>query len=270
MRFNEITRTAVTGMALLIFAAGQAAATEDMQATPTAGLHGSIGVGVGVKPEYEGAKDHKTALMPNINLFYGDTFFLTGMKAGANLLQYKTGQGVSITAGPLLALRGGRNQDDNDALRGLGDIDRALDAGGFVRFRKQGWQASVDVRQNVTDTDQGATVNFSAGHGVPLSQKLRLRANLDATWASSDYMKTFYGVDALQSAQSGIAQYEAGSGLKHVGASLMADYSISREWAGFASLRYKRLLGDAADSPIVTNFGEKDQVSASIGIKYRF
>ena len=87
---------------------------------------------------------------------------------------------------------------------------------------------------------------------------------------SSDCMKTFYGIDAAQSAQSGLAQYEAGSGFKHVGASLMADYSINRERAGFASLRYKRLVGDAADSPIVANFGDRDQVSAGIGIKYRF
>lgn len=38
----------------------------------------------------------------------------------------------------------------------------------------------------------------------------------------------------------------------------------------YASLRYKRLLGDAADSPIVANLGDRDQVSAGIGIKYRF
>ena len=270
MRSTLVTSTATMGMAFLVLASTPAVADEDMPATPGAGLHGSIGIGVGSRPEYEGAKDQKTRLMPNINLFYGDTFFLTGMKAGANLLKYQTAQGVSIGAGPLLALRRGRDQGDNAVLNGLGDIDRALDAGGFVRFRKQGWQASIDVRQNLTDTDQGATVNFSAGHGMRVSEKLRLRTNLDTTWASSDYMKTFFGIDALQSARSGIARYEAGSGFKHVGVSLMADYSINREWAGFATLRYRRLIGDAADSPIVANLGARDQVTANIGIKYRF
>lgn len=270
MRSTRMTSIATLGMALLMLASTPAAADEDMPAAPGAGLHGSIGIGVGTRPEYEGAKDQKTRLMPNINLFYGDTFFLTGMKAGVNLLKYQTAHGVSISAGPLLALRHGRDQDDNAALNGLGDIDPALDAGGFVRFRKQGWQASIDVRQNLTDTDQGATVNFSAGHGMRVSEKLRLRTSLDTTWASSDYMKTFFGIDALQSAQSGIAQFEAGSGFKHVGVNLMADYSINREWAGFATLRYRRLLGDAADSPIVANLGARDQVTANIGIKYRF
>jgi outer membrane scaffolding protein for murein synthesis (MipA/OmpV family) len=113
-------------------------------------------------------------------------------------------------------------------------------------------------------------VNFTAGHGMRVSEKLRLRTSLDTTWASSDYMKTFFGIDATQSANSGIAQYEAGSGFKHVGVSLIGDYSINHTWTGFASLRYKRLLGDAADSPIVATLGARDQVTASVGIKYRF
>lgn len=270
MRFTKMTSTVAAGLALLIVGTGRAAADEDMPTLPTAGWHGSIGIGVATMPEYEGAKDSKTRAVPNINLYYGDSLFFTRMTAGANLLRHTTEQGVAITAGPLLGLRHGRDQDDHAALNGLGDIDRALDAGGFFRLRKQGWQASIDVRQNIIDTDQGATVNFRAGYSMPLSPKLRLHTNLDTSWASSDYMKTFYGIDATQSAQSGLAQYDAGSGFKHVGANLIADYSINREWAGYASLRYKRLVGNAADSPIVANFGDRDQVSAGIGIKYRF
>lgn len=269
MTLTGMVSAMVAGIALLSFAIDQATAGEDMQAPP-AGLHGSIGMGVAVMPEYEGSKDHKTRAIPNINLFYGDTLFFTRMTAGANLLHFKTEQGVAITAGPLLSLRRGRDQDDNAALNGLGDIDRALDAGGFVRFRKQGWHASVDIRQNVTNSGQGATMKFSAGHGIPLGQKFKLRANFETTWASADYMKTFFGIDALQSAQSGIAQYEAGSGFKDAGVSVMADYAIAHDWSGFATIRYKQLLGDAADSPIVANLGSRDQASASVGIKYRF
>jgi len=263
---GKITRVIVAGM---ISATSLAVAGEDIS-SPSAGLHGNIGMGLNVVPEYEGSKSSKTRVMPAINLYYGDLLFFTRMTAGANLLHYKTEQGVSITAGPLLALRSGRNQDANAALNGLGDIDTGLDAGGFVRFRKQGWQASIDVRQNITNSNQGATMKLSAGHGIPLGQKLKLRANLEATWASADHMKTFFGIDTLQSVQSGIAQYEAGSGFKDAGLSVMADYAITRDWSGFATFRYKQLLGDAADSPIVSGLGSKDQLSSGIGIKYRF
>jgi outer membrane scaffolding protein for murein synthesis (MipA/OmpV family) len=269
MTFTKVTSAVAAGIILLISATGRAAADESMQATP-AGLHGSIGIGVAVMPEYEGSKEYKTRAMPNINLFYGDSLFFTHMTAGANLLRFKTEGGVAITAGPLLALSRGRDPDENAALNGLVGSDRALDAGGFVRFRKQGWQASFDVRQNVTNSDQGATVRLTAGHGIPLGQKFKLRANLETTWASADYMKTFFGIDALQSAQSGIAQYEAGSGFKDAGVSVMADYAITHDWTGYATLRYKQLLGDAADSPIVADLGSREQMFAGIGIKYRF
>ncbi|HLA02136.1 MAG TPA: MipA/OmpV family protein, partial [Aestuariivirga sp.] len=117
MTLTGITSAVVAGIALLSFVIDQATAGEDMQAT-SAGLHGSIGMGVAVMPEYEGSKDHKTRAIPNINLFYGDTLFFTRMTAGANLLRFKTEQGIAITAGPLLALRRGRDQDENAVLNG--------------------------------------------------------------------------------------------------------------------------------------------------------
>lgn len=268
MKSSRMTRPSIASLVLLMLAAAPAMADENLPPAQSEGLHGSVGLGVGVRPAYEGADERKTRLTPNINLFYGDTFFLTGMTAGANLWKHTTAQGLSISAGPLLALRRGRDEDN--ALIGLGEIDHGLDAGGFIRLRKDGWQARADVRKDVTSGDGGATVNLSVGYGQPVTQNLRLRANLDTAWASTAYMNAFYGIDATQSANSGIAQYAAGSGFKQVGASLSADYAISREWGGFASLRYTRLIGDAADSPIVAALGSKDQVATTVGIKYRF
>lgn len=270
MQLSNMKNVAIACMILPLLAATPVMAEEDMPPTHSEGLHGSIGLGVGVRPAYEGANERNTRLTPNINLYYGETFFLTGMTAGANLWKHTTVQGLSISAGPLLALRHGREEDDNAALAGLGDIDRSLDAGGFVRFRKDGWQARADIRKDVTNGDGGTTVNLSAGYGMPVAQNLRLRANLETTWASAAYMNTFYGIDATQSANSGITQYAAGSGFKHVGASLAANYAISREWGGFATVRATRLIGDAADSPIVATLGSRNQVTTTIGIKYRF
>lgn len=254
----------------LLLTTAAAPANDDTPRARHEGLHGSIGLGVGVRPAYEGADETKTRLTPNIHLFYGDTFFVSGMTAGANLWKHQTKQGVNISAGPLLAVRRGRDESDYAVLRGLGDIDHALDAGGFVRFRKGGWQARADVRKDVTNGDGGTTVNLSGGYGMPITQNLRLRTGVDTTWASSAYMSTFYGIDATQSANSGIAPYTAGSGFKHVGVSLAADYAINHEWGGFVSLHHTRLIGDAADSPIVATTGSKNQVAATIGVKYHF
>ena len=262
---------AVAGVILL--AAGNATAqtlAEEEMLSPVAGLHGSIGAGVGVRPEYEGAKERKAGIMPRINLLYGERLFIVGTSAGINALYFTTQRGFAVTAGPLLALRRGRKEGDNAALQGLGDIDAALDAGVFARLRVQDWQASLDVRKNVTQSGQGATLNLSTGRSMMLSPSVRLRASVEAAWASTDYMKTFFGVDAQQAARSALTPYSPAAGFKDVGASLLADYAINSHWGGFAALRFKRLLGDAADSPIVAGLGKKNQIAAGIGIQYRF
>lgn len=72
MILTGITSAVVAEIALLNFATGQTTAGEDMPA-PSTGLHGSIDMVVAVMPEHEGSKDHKTRVIPKINLFYGDS-----------------------------------------------------------------------------------------------------------------------------------------------------------------------------------------------------
>lgn len=271
-RFNRAKKTIVAAGVIFLAAGNTPAQTlaEEEILTPAAGLHGSIGVGVGVRPEYEGAKERKAGVMSRINLLYGDRLFIVGTSAGINALNFTTQRGLAVAAGPFLAFRRGRKEGDNAALQGLGDIDAALDAGVFARLRVQDWQASMNVKKNVTQSGKGATVNLSASRNMTLSPDLRLRASVEAAWVSKDYMKTFFGVDAQQSARSGLAPYSPAAGFKDVGAGLLADYTINRHWGGFTTLRFKRLVGDAADSPIVASVGKKNQIAAGIGIQYRF
>lgn len=63
--------------------AAAAAADADMP-TKGDGLYGSLGLGGGARPVYDGSSDEKIRVLPNLNLFYGDVLFLTGMMAGAN------------------------------------------------------------------------------------------------------------------------------------------------------------------------------------------
>jgi outer membrane scaffolding protein for murein synthesis (MipA/OmpV family) len=80
-------------------------------------------------------------------------------------------------------------------------------------------------------------------------------------------MDSFFGVDSKQSAESGLKKYKAESGIKDVNLSVTAGYSITNRWRLGGKVEYKRLLGDAADSPIVE---DKNQFLAGIGISYHF
>ena len=78
-------------------------------------------------------------------------------------------------------------------------------------------------------------------------------------------MESFFGIDAQQSANSGLQNHDAEAGIKDVNLSVSVGYPISKRWRVGTMLEYKRLLGDAADSPIVD---DKNQFVAGISLSY--
>jgi outer membrane protein len=89
------------------------------------------------------------------------------------------------------------------------------------------------------------------------------------SFASEDYMETYFGVDAAQSAASGLPVFDAEGGIKGVGVEAEWRYALTRRWALVGEAGYERLVSDAADSPI-TEVGSENQFSAALGLTYRF
>ena len=81
-------------------------------------------------------------------------------------------------------------------------------------------------------------------------------------------MSTFFSVDARDAAASGLAQYDADGGLKDVWVQPMFVFLFSKKWHLGFGFRYKLLLGDAADSPVVDVQGSKNQFLAGLGLIY--
>jgi outer membrane protein len=75
---------------------------------------------------------------------------------------------------------------------------------------------------------------------------------------------------SAQAVTSGLPAFAARAGLKSTGAVGSVTYQWTPHLATMAYVEYARLLGDAADSPIVTQRGSPDQVTAGIGAKYSF
>jgi outer membrane protein len=220
----------------------------------------SIGVAGGVSPEYEGSEDYEFGFGPNFAVTWREVFY-KGKTLGANLIRQK-----NFKAGPILSWTSGRDEDDNDTLDGMGDVDSSTEVGGFVSYRIKPWRFRLEARQDVNSGHEGALVELSGGTSLPFEKPLVFVA-LGATLASDDYMESFFGVDAKQSADSGHKKYKAEAGIKDVNISLTAGYPITNRWRLGGKIEYKRLLGDAADSPITD---DENQFLAGFGISYHF
>ena len=140
-------------------------------------------------------------------------------------------------------------------------------AGVFGSYSFGRYVLRASAGSDISGNDQGTIARFDAIARFRPSERLTLSAGPGITWADSEYTRTFFGVDADQSARSGLPQYEAKSGLNSARFSLGATYQITGDWSAGAFFTAARLQGDAADSPVTQ---DKSQNSAAAFINYRF
>ncbi len=247
-------------------------------------FQGSVGVAAGVVPDYEGSNDYAAAALPLIDISQPGFLFLKGASVNPNdglatvgwnafNFAYSVGseEKLRLSLGPLARYSGGRDQDDNDALNGLGDIDGSVGAGGFFEANAGPWSADVTVvPQDAGDSGDGILVAFGAKYTARLNDGFVVSTGISSSWGDDDYMQGFYGVTSGQAASSGLAQFDADSGLKDVGVQLGASYEMAENWLVSGQAGYQRLLNDAADSPLVDDRGSPHQFRALFGVAYRF
>ena len=66
------------------------------------------------------------------------------------------------------------------------------------------------------------------------------------------------------------SEFEASAGVRDVGFTLSSRFPLWRQLSLIGAINYERLLGDAADSPLTEDRGDANQVSATLGLIYRF
>lgn len=224
-----------------------------------------IGAGGAYAPDYEGSDDYEFQPFPFASIVYDDFIFIEGTSLGVSLLKYE-----GLKAGPIARYGSGRDEGDNDALDGLGYIDDSIELGGFAKYETGIWSAAMTVTQDVGGGHDGMVAEMATGMAVPFTEKLRSSVEASVSWADGNYMESFFGVSRSQSLKSGHDRFEAESGFKDVGIMLGLDYMITEAVGVSGRVQYKRLIGDAADSPVVVDKGSADQFFTGMFLTYKF
>lgn len=107
-------------------------------------------------------------------------------------------------------------------------------------------------------------------HGFIVCPGWCLEASVGSTWASEDYMSSYFGIDSADAARSGLDRFNADEGFKDVSLGGALNYRFLERWSVTALATYARLLGDAEDSPVVDDVGGANQFFAGALINYRF
>lgn len=252
---------------VLLLSAGTALAQE-----PESRARVNAGVGVARTPKYPGSDKYELRAIPLISVNFG-RFFLGGEPGGAgspgagmNLVRgehWRAGIGISLAG----AFRKPREESDHPSLRGMGDIERTVRGVAFLGY-EHGWLTTfARVATDLRDKDQGTLVLLDSVLRYRPKERLTLSAGPGVTWASGEYMMTFFGVSAEQSARSGLPAYQADAGLHALRLGAGASYRIDRNWSAVLRTNVMRLVGDAADSPITRS---RTQYTAGVFAAYEF
>ncbi len=179
-------------------------------------------------------------------------------------------EGSNFQAGPVGQLRRPRRESEDPALRGLGDVRGAVEVGAFAEYWWVPWlRTRGEVRQGFGG-HHGVMADLFVDVVVPVTPQLVLSGGPRATFATAAATSPYFSIDPLQSALSGLPVFDAGGGLRSVGAGAQARYHWTPEWATHMFVEYERLSDGARNSPLVTQRGSADQVTVGAGISYSF
>ena len=254
------------GMALLAALAGEAAA-DAVRPAPTDWTL-TLGVEGRLMPSYDGSDRYVLRPIPLIDLRRAGTArSFSSSRDGASIGVFDNG---NLRVGLTGKVRLPRRENDDADLRGLGNVDWAFEAGVFAEYYPVNWlRTRIDVRRGFGG-HHGVVGDLSADVVMPVSPRLTLSGGPRLTAVSAAANDPYFSINAAQSAASGLPVYTASGGLRSYGAGGMARYEWSPRWATHFFAEYEHLTGSAAQSPLVTQRGNPNQVQFGLGATYSF
>ena len=228
----------------------------------------TVGVEGRVVPSYQGSDSFVFVPLPLFDIRRAGTpRHFHGPRDGFGFGIVDTGR---FRAGPAFKVRLPRREGDDDDLRGLDDVDWTLEAGVFAEIWPAEWlRGRVELRQGIGG-HHGLVSDLMADVVVPVTPQLTLSGGPRMTLASGAALSPYFSVTPQESALSGLQVYDAGGGLYSFGAGAQARYAWSPQWATHVFVEYERLTSGAANSPLVTQLGSRDQLQFGLGVTYSF
>lgn len=256
-----LTSKPARALAALALLAAPAAAQEDERPRRT-----RIGLGPQLVPSYPGSD--KIVLRPFIDVSRArgdEPFAFEAADESAGFAVLRSGE---FSFGPAINFEGSRTRREVGA--DLPRVGVTVEAGAFVQYQlspairlrvegrkglggHEGW---VGMLGGDFVTRRGDDYLFSIGPRV--------------TVADGRYHRAYFGVASEDVAPSGLRAFRPDGGVQAIGATAGLLHRLTRRWGLTSYVRYDRLVGDAARSPVVRELGSRNQLSTGVAATYTF
>ena len=260
-----ILRLAAAVFAASIISPGTLHAQTDPD-TRTENKRTRVALGPQLVPTYPGASE--LSLRPLVDLSRapaGQPFAFEAPDETFGITLLRSG-GFSI--GPSLGFEGKRRA--RDVGTNLPEVGFALEVGAFAQQELgENLRLRAEARQGVSGHEGFISV-VSADYILRDGLRQEISFGPRLTITDGNYQDAYFSVRPEDAAAAGLPAYDAGGGLQAIGATLGYVRQFTPRWGIYSYAKYDRLVADAADSPIVRQYGSLDQVAGGVALTYTF
>ena len=228
----------------------------------------TAGLGIQFKPNYPGADDFQLEPLPVVRVRHqGET--LAAQSPDENFSFRLFGPRDGLSFGPALNFQTKRKQSDVGAP--VGDVGFTVEPGVFVQgYLAENVRLRAEARHGVGGHN-AFVGDISADYVIrPADDRYVATIGPRVRLAEAKYNRRYFGVTPDRAIASGLPAYDPDGGVYSVGAAAGMLYQFTPKWGAFGYAGYDRLIGDAADSPIVRGYGSRNQFSAGLAVTYSF
>ncbi len=225
-----------------------------------------VGLGAQLQPQYIGADGTSVAPLFHINTARGTNEFRFAAPDDSFGIGVASTGGFSF--GPAGNIEGRRKQSDVGAP--VGNVARTFEAGAFAQYEvADSFRFRAELLKGIGGNG-GLVGTISADKIWRSGDRYVFSIGPRVMFSDARYQRAYFGITPAASLASGLPVYRPGGGIHAVALASGISYELSSRWGLFGFARYERLVGDAARSPIVRDFGSRNQLSGGIGLDYTF
>lgn len=224
----------------------------------------TLGAGLRYQPDYVGSKDY--VFNPRAIISLGRGLRSNWWAAEDDAISIGFFSGTAWRVGFSGNLLWQRSAKGPQIALGIPDTKFGGEAGGFLEFYPASWlRARVDLRRGIRTHDA-----LVAEVKVDAFQRIgawTIGAGPRMSIVGADYIRTYYGPGW---AGNGGLLKRYNAGINTVGAIAQATYHWNERFSTTGYVEYKHLVGDAARTPIVRLFGQRDSITVGLSASYSF
>jgi outer membrane protein len=237
-----------------------------VQAQDNRDIRVRVGAGAQVQPEYIGADSTNVAPLFSVSVARGtNPFRFSAPDDGPSIALVRND---ALSFGLTGNIQGKRKASDVGAP--VGNVKRTFEVGAFGQYEwKDSFRVRAELLKGINGHD-GVVGTVSADKIWRDGDRYVVSLGPRVSFSNGRYQRAYFGVTPPVALATGLPAYRPGSGIHSVGLASGVKTALNDRFGLFGFAKYERLVGHAAKSPIVREFGSRNQFSAGAGINYTF